>query len=130
MKFDLTITVSVIVALCAIISPIITSVINNHYQIKLKEIELHEKNLEQTVFYKRTIFENYLKYAGRFILDFSNETAQNYGEWYALALLYAPESLHSQMNQLHKYLRSYSSDAANELLEQITPQIHTLISTP
>lgn len=37
---DLTITVSVIIALCAIISPIFVSIINNLYNIRMKKIEI------------------------------------------------------------------------------------------
>lgn len=38
MKIDLTITITVILALSAIISPIIVAIINNQYQIKMKQI--------------------------------------------------------------------------------------------
>ena len=43
-KIELTITISVILALAAIISPIFTAIINNRYQLKLKKLELKQKN--------------------------------------------------------------------------------------
>ena len=55
-KIDITITISVIVALCAIISPILTAFINNTHQLRLKKIDLAQKELESTVMHKRAIF--------------------------------------------------------------------------
>lgn len=37
---DLTITISVIIALCAIISPILVAIINNLYNMRMKKIEI------------------------------------------------------------------------------------------
>lgn len=42
MKIDLTVTISVILGISAIISPIIVSIINNHYQLKLKRYENYD----------------------------------------------------------------------------------------
>lgn len=42
MKIDLTVTISVILGISAIISPIIVSIINNHYQLKLKKYENYD----------------------------------------------------------------------------------------
>lgn len=42
MKIDLTITITVILALSAIISPIIVAIINNRFQIKMKQIENYD----------------------------------------------------------------------------------------
>ena len=62
-KIDLTITISVIVALCAIISPIFTTLLNNRYLFKLEESKQKQKSYENTVLHKREIFENYMMYA-------------------------------------------------------------------
>lgn len=53
MNIDLTVTISVIIALCAIISPILVAFINNHYNLKLKKIEIANT-------YKIKAFENYI----------------------------------------------------------------------
>ncbi len=97
-KIDLTITISVIVALCAIVSPIATAIINNRYQLSLKKIDMEQKHLESTILYRKSIFENYLKYAGRCISHADPNALKDYGEYYLLALLYAPSELHSEMS--------------------------------
>ena len=53
MKFDPTITTTVILALCAIITPLITTVINNSHQMRLKKMEREQSTLEKTTFYKK-----------------------------------------------------------------------------
>ena len=49
-------TIAVILGLSAIISPIATAIINNKYQLKLKNIEVYELS-------KRTALENFIKNA-------------------------------------------------------------------
>lgn len=60
MKFDLTITISVIVALTAIISPVIVALINNSYQLKMKKLESYDLA-------KLNAFEQFTKAAGTYI---------------------------------------------------------------
>lgn len=44
MKLDLTVTITAILGIAAIISPIATALINNHHQLKLKKLEYqHQK---------------------------------------------------------------------------------------
>ena len=42
MQIDLSLTITSIIALCAIISPIITTALNNHHQSVMKKIEFYE----------------------------------------------------------------------------------------
>lgn len=43
LKIDFTLTLSIIIAVIALISPIITTLINNHHQTKLKKIDMYEE---------------------------------------------------------------------------------------
>lgn len=42
MKFDATLTFSLIISIIALISPILVALINNHYQLKIKKFEILE----------------------------------------------------------------------------------------
>lgn len=84
-KIDLTVTVSIIIALCAIISPILTAIINNHHQLKLRKLELREKQYENTIVYQRSIFENYLRASGKCITHANPDALREYGEYYLIA---------------------------------------------
>lgn len=101
-KIDLTITISVIVALAAIISPILTAIINNRHQLKLKKIEASAKEYERSILYKRKILESYLKHAGNCIVHSNHDSLHKYGKYYLQALLYVPESLAVKMISANK----------------------------
>ena len=101
-KVDLTITISVIVALAAIISPVLTAILNNRHQLKLKRLELEQQKYEQAVLYKRNIFENYLK--GVSALSHYNNTRENcnlYSENYPLAFMYLPPEIQKLMTAIN-----------------------------
>ena len=59
-KIDFTISISVILALCAIVSPIFTAIINNMHQTKIKKLELKQQEYRDTIIHQRDFFENYL----------------------------------------------------------------------
>lgn len=129
MKVDLTITVTAILGIAAIISPIATAIINNHYQLKIKKIEFKQKQLENTTYYIRSIFENYLKYAGKCIARPDSQSQKDYGEYYFLALSYAPKNLTQSMIDVNSAITCVDCDKATQLLEQLKPQINELLRT-
>lgn len=90
---DLTITVSVILALSAIISPILTALINNHHQLKIKKLEAKQQEYERTVMYKRNIFENYLRYLNDVSQNPTKESVSGYAQYYPLAFMYLPKDV-------------------------------------
>lgn len=98
-EIDLTISISVILAVCAIISPIATTLINNRYQLKLKDLEYQQKEKESSFFYRRGVYEDYLRCTGKCIAHPTRENIQEYGKIYALALIYFPENLIADAQQ-------------------------------
>lgn len=59
MRIDLTITITVILALSAIISPIIVAIINNRFQIKMKQLENYDLA-------KRDALDNFAEALGKY----------------------------------------------------------------
>ena len=129
MELDLTITVTAILGIAAIISPIATAIINNLYQIKLKKLEMKQQKLEKTTYYTRSISENYLRYAGRCIYSVDRGARKDYGEYYFLALSYAPESLSESFVQINEAIYQDDYDTAIPLLEALKPEINKLLQT-
>lgn len=126
-KIDLTVTVSIIIALCAIISPILTAIINNHHQLKLRKLELREKQYENTIVYQRSIFENYLRASGKCITHANPDALREYGEYYLIALMYAPENIKQKMILAHNSMESHAWSDASKCYEELAPVIHTLL---
>lgn len=103
MNFDLTVTVSVIIALCAIISPILVAIINNHYQLKLKQIEIAREHKMQT-------FEEYLSALQRRISNRNSNIVSEYAKAFGNALIYASPSTQSVMFEINEIINSTSYD--------------------
>lgn len=125
-EIDLTISISVIVALCAIISPILTAIINNLYQLKLKRIELSQQEYRDTILYHRNIYENYLKYAGRCICFSDPDATKEYGEYYYSALMYAPPDIRTDMIKANQLMFDHKLKEASALIEKIAARIHAI----
>lgn len=126
-EFDLTITISVILAFVAIISPIFTAIINNCHDTKIKKLELKQKEYENTVMYKRSLFENYLKYAGRCIYFSDIDASKYYGEFYFSALMCASPEIREDMIAVNKRIQRGEFHEATSLLEPLTAKIHATL---
>lgn len=59
MKLDTSLTLTSIIAIVALISPILTALINNYYSLKIKELENNQKRYEESIKKKQEIFEKY-----------------------------------------------------------------------
>ena len=127
MNIDSTITLSVVIAFCTVISPIITTALNNAHQTKLKKMEYAQRKYYDTIVRTRTIFEDYLRYTGAFIRSYNAETAKDYGNAYGLALMYAPPQIQSHISSINSLLFNEEHQAASTQLEELAPMIHTML---
>ncbi len=80
MKVDSTVTLTVVIALVALISPIFVTLINNIHHTKIRKLELnHDLKLKTADTYysdKKDAFTNFLNAAGKmrtFVSDFSTQ---------------------------------------------------------
>lgn len=118
-KFDLTITISAIVALCAIISPIITSFINNHYQYKIKQLELEHSNKLRSEDYRKKLCEKYFINVSKHIACHNEKTLQEYSESYLIAFLYFRPTNWTFLRQINKAINDKNWENATNLLEDL-----------
>lgn len=129
-KFDLTISISVILALCAIVSPIFTAIINNMHQTKIKKLELKQQEYRDTIIHQRDFFENYLKHAGRCIYYADSDALKDYGEHYFSALMYATDDLKADMIEANRLMLKDDWDNASVLIEKLSTKIHDIQQMP
>lgn len=123
MKFDLTITISVVIAICAIASPVITCIMNNKHQLKLKQLDSELSAKKEATFYQRTIYENYLKNAGKCVAWPTEDVFQEYGEYHLLALIYFPQEFHDSVSKINSYIRDKKFESADSELELLAPKL-------
>lgn len=126
-EIDLTITISVIVALCAIVSPIFTAIINNAHHTKIKKMELRQQRYIETTLHIRELFESYLNYTARYLNHPDSKTFTEYGEHYYSALVYAPSDLRKDMISVNQFIDKNDFTNASKVLETLTPKIHTIL---
>lgn len=129
MKYDLSMTISAIIAVVAVISPIFTAIINNSHQRKMKKIELAQLQYERDILHRKEIFEDYLRKAGNHIGTecASVETSKEYNNAYLLALLYAPISLRHEMMSVNDFVKQDDSESAIFEFEKLIPEIQEYI---
>ncbi|WP_270248938.1 hypothetical protein [Ruthenibacterium lactatiformans] len=118
-KIDLSFGVTAIIAICALLSPILTALLNNRHQIKIKRMDERRAADESDFLHRRNIFENYVSAAGACLNYGGGETKKNYGACYATALFYAPQSLSAEMRLLNEFIANNDLDRAMPLLDEI-----------
>lgn len=122
-SIDLTITISTILGLSSVVVPSITTLLNNRHLYKMKKLEEAAELRKSSYFYKRGIFEDYLRYTGQCITNASVDPIENYGASYALALIYFPEDFQDKIIALNADIRSYKWENALQKLNDLAPLI-------
>lgn len=123
MKFDSTITITVVIAISAIISPIITTLLNNHHLYKMRKLDDETELRKTSYFYKRGIFEDYMRYAGQCVTHATSDALENYGATYALALIYFPDELLDKIIDINAALNRHQWEDALVKLNELSPEL-------
>lgn len=121
-------TVTAVIAVIAIVSPVLTAIINNLFQLIIKILETKEKHQQDTVKYQRCVFEDYLRYTSQHVNNRANSLKDKYKEVYSLALLYAPDAISTQMIEIDNLASNDYRNDANQKLTQLIPQIKKYLS--
>lgn len=123
-EIDLSLSISVILALCAIVSPILVAIINNIHHTKVRKLEIQQDQYRNTILHQRDVFENYLKHAGRCIYFADSTALKDYGEFYFAALSYAPAELRGDMITANQLMLQDEWEEATPIIESIATKIH------
>jgi len=107
-----TVIVALITALAAILSPVLTSFLNNRHQEKMKEIEVYQVKCIQSI-------ESYVKSAGELLGTFTTNSRTDYAKSKNEVLLYTPESTWVLMDELDKEINTQNYQSARETLNAI-----------
>ena len=117
-SIDLTVTISVIIALCAIISPVLVAVINNRNQLKMRNLELkHDEdvNNRQMVYnHVVSLFEAYLGSLEGCMKNMTYEAEEKYGVALGNALIYASHTSQSTMLDIDDKVKNSSIDTIEQ----------------
>ncbi len=114
---------TLIIALVAIVSPILTALINNLYQFKLRKLEIEQKNQEYIYNKKKEALSNYLSSMSRVVNNSTLENIDEYALSYPIALLYVDNESSILMIEIDKLINEYEWTASHLLLDKITLRI-------
>lgn len=122
-KIDLTITISVIIAITAIISPILTTLLNNRHQLTIKKIELKQLEYERSILHKREIFENFLQALSKVAQNPSEENIELFAKYYPLAYIYVPKPVKKTLAEINLLLQRGIYDEVVKYVDLISSDI-------
>lgn len=123
-EVDLTVTISTILGVSAIISPVLTSIINNIHQRSMRKLELKQKRYEQNNLYKRTIYENFLRAFNKVCQLHSHENIALYAESYSLAYIYVPDHVRKDLGAVNLLISKGHWEEAIKYVDAISMDIY------
>ena len=115
--------ITTVVAVAAIVSPVVTTLINCVFQLINKCLDNKQELLKNTVYHKREILEKYVSCLGEVIRYCSSENESQYGKYHNLAYLYLPSEFHEPMSNISKLIRDCEFIQAQQLSEELIPLI-------
>lgn len=111
-----TIIVALLAAISAITAPILTSLINNHYQLKMKQIELYEEKRIKAI-------NDYISSVSQCIQLASNESIKEMSQSFNSIFLYTSPDLWDDLLKLNKLVENIEFEQVSELLPAIAQRL-------
>lgn len=81
---------ALVIGVVALISPVVTSLINCYFQFKVKKIDKEEQVFNSKIKHIEDIFIGYLSSVGKVVATSTFGDLADYGKYYPLILLYIP----------------------------------------
>lgn len=124
---DLSFTITAIIAICALVSPIITTLINNHHQKVMKQLEYQEEEKVHNAERKRQIYENYIRAAGSCVQMLCRENLSEFGKYSSQILCYVPDDMQEDIIALEKLIIEHNTVKALNLLDNIVLKLRPIL---
>lgn len=121
---DLTVTITTILALVAIISPVLTAIIDNVFRLILKHLENKQKRYEQNTLHKRELFENFLSAFNEVCHLRSDDAVRRYASSYSLIYIYLPLNVCDDLGKVNLLISEKCWDDAIKHVDPISLSIY------
>lgn len=123
-SLNLSFTITAIIALCALLSPILTALINNHHQKTMKKLDYKEQRKKESIERRKEIFDSYLGSVGEYVHRSTAQNRSEYGRYSQLAIYYAPDHIIQEMIQLDDLISKNDFAKSRELARSISLKLH------
>lgn len=116
---------TIVIAVCAILSPILTALINNHHQKVMKKLEYKHLEHEEQIRHEREICEGYVRAAGACIHNLTVDQVKTYGENLGLVLYYVPDDIRKDIMEFEDKVIASGTGylPASKILESIAVKL-------
>ncbi len=89
---------SIIIAVCALLSPGVVALINNIYSLKLRELEAKEQRNNRAV----DVIDGYFRAAGACLYYGTDVEMSEFGKYSDLVYLYIPEDYRAEISAINE----------------------------
>lgn len=121
--------INVIISLFAVFSSLLTTLIHNKHQERLKYLEFEMNKYYNNKIHYRDIFENYLKYTGHCVLSYDDAPLDKYSEYYYLVLMCSPDHISVSIKYINELIRDQKLINAKHVLDELIPLITELMKS-
>ena len=125
--------ITTIIAVVAIVSPILTTIINGIFAILNKKMDNEQKNLEKKqqakdrdIIRTREVIDLYIQTLEEYLLNPSYVTKENYHKAYGPALLYVHSNIRNTMKSVNDLIEINDIKNASNVTDALIEQIHTM----
>lgn len=113
-----------------IAGPIITALINNKHQLRLREMDIREKQISEYCEYRRCAIENFLSSTSKYLSDCQYKNVEVCGENFFQVYSYVPQNLWESLNILYSHICEERTDEARVLFSKISNQLAEILTKP
>lgn len=106
-----------------ITGPLITAIITNIHQTKLRKMDLEEKYADQ----RSQVIHAFISNIGKLFTYGNSQDLQNYGASYHLVYAYVSDDLWDKLDQLYSFLQSGEYDKAQPLYVDVTHKLAAIL---
>lgn len=126
-SLDLSFTITAIIAICALISPMATTIINNHHQKSMRKLEYEEQEKQRRIERERDIYEGYFQAAGACIQHSNSQALLEFGKHSAQILCYAPDDVIDEIQQIEFLILARNLDTAQKELDWVIAKLRPIL---
>ena len=122
-RADLTIIISMVLATCSIIAPMLTALINNRHLRKMRVFELQSERYHEEYLHRRDVYAEYFRAAGRCV---SEETLflDTYEPCYLDALSLSPYMIRKCMIEIDDLIQTEQWPSARRKLYELAAVVN------
>lgn len=128
-KVDITVVISIIIAVVGLLAPSISSLIESSLKIRYEKKKNKQQLNKELISHRIDVLEHFLSYTGMILNWNDQETTKNYGSYCYKVIPYLPNETYDSFLDLIKMIDYGNYDEAKEIFVKISSSIRAYIET-